>query len=157
LKLLKQQNSAAVHDFWLLKVWNWQSLVNPKNPTMKFNNVLHIDDDPDDLELFAEALKGWSFATYHAVHSPIDALKKLESEKLTPDIIFVDLNMPLMDGMEFLQKIKAHDQLKNIPVIVLSTCSGKNSSEKAKALGAHAYITKPHNFKKLQAILQMIL
>jgi CheY-like chemotaxis protein len=124
---------------------------------MKFNNILHIDDDPDDCEIFAEALKEVSSALHTAIHNPVEALIKLDSEKIVPDVIVLDLNMPYMNGMEFLKELKKRSHLKNIPVIMFSTCSVRDVKRRAKEFGAFDYITKPDNYKALRSILQSVL
>lgn len=90
---------------------------------MKYKNILQIDDDFDDCELFEEALKTVSDATYTSVHNPIDALSKLINKEVTPDIIIMDVNMPFMSGPELIAEIKKRQTIKDIPVILFSTSS----------------------------------
>lgn len=113
-----------------------------------------IDDDEDDLELFITAL--------HEVNKPITcltakngvtALKMLEDENLSPDYIFLDLNMPVMNGKEFLSEIKTRHRLRNIPVIILSTSSDYRDKTETLALGASAFITKPASLSRLIKVL----
>lgn len=94
--------------------------------------ILQIDDDPEDCELFQEALKAVSGADYHAIHDAFKALTVLKSGSLVPDIIFLDLNMPRMDGREFLEAIKGVKALKAIPVILFFDiwCAGDDAPDK---------------------------
>lgn len=122
---------------------------------MKYKNILQIDDDFDDCEFFQQALEGVSKAAYMALHNPIDALQKLTDKEIKPDLIFLDINMPLMSGIELLAEIKKRDTIKNIPVIIFSTAPV--SASMAKLLDAKDYVTKPSNFNDLKNILRNIL
>jgi len=122
---------------------------------MKYKNILQIDDDFDDCEFFQQALEGVSTAAYTALHNPIEALQKLIDKEIKPDLIFLDINMPLMSGIELLAEIKKRDTIKNIPVIIFSTAPV--SSSLAKILDAKDYVTKPSNFNELKNILRDIL
>ena len=75
-----------------------------------------------------------------------EALQNLQNSSQLPDIIFLDLNMPLMNGRQFLQAIKAEEGFQNIPVVVLSTSSDVATMEDMKLLGIHHFITKPDKY-----------
>ncbi len=122
---------------------------------MKYKNILQIDDDFDDCEFFQQALEAVSSAAYMALHNPIEALQKLVDREIKPDLIFLDINMPLMSGIELLAEIKKSETIKNIPVIIFSTAPV--SSNLAKLLDAKDYVTKPSNFNDLKNILRDIL
>ena len=96
---------------------------------MKTGNIFFIvDDDADDLELFIQALLGIDKAC-HCITAlnGREALHKIENEMLLiPDFIFSDLNMPLMNGHEFLTEIKKNEQLRDVPIIIYSTSYQKN-------------------------------
>jgi CheY-like chemotaxis protein len=120
---------------------------------MKYKNVLHIDDDQDDLEIFSTTVE--EFKQKINCVSEIcaaTALKKLVSRELLPEVIFLDLNMPGMDGFQFLSEIKKLPNF-NIPVVVLSTCSQPDSISSAKKLGAYGYLTKPNSMKQFFKLL----
>lgn len=125
---------------------------------MVYSRILVIDDDVDDQEIFVTALERAAPATEcHTFCSGVDALKKLSSGVLVTDIIFLDLNMPVMSGQEFLAEIKRHEALAEIPVIVLSTSAHPPTILQAKALGAADFITKPDKFNDLVDILKRII
>ncbi|MES2575343.1 MAG: response regulator [Bacteroidota bacterium] len=120
---------------------------------MNYKNILHVDDDSDDCELFMEALQEVSDAMYTAIYNPVEALRKLIEKEIEPDVIFLDLNMPFMSGLEFLTAIKKKEIIKEIPVIIFSTSQFSDIIREAKDHGAHDFISKPNNFNDLKEIL----
>lgn len=119
--------------------------------------ILQIDDDADDCELFSEALQEVSDAKYHAVYDAAVALTLLKEGSIVPDLIFLDLNMPRMNGQEFLVQLKADPALKNIPVIIFSTSNVQEMKRLTHGLGASDYISKPNDFHALKEMLRMKL
>lgn len=93
-----------------------------------------------------------SAATVEAGHEPIvaqngqEGLEKLSEEKF--DLIFSDVNMPIMGGLEMVEKIKQNDAYKYIPIIMLTTESNPDLKAKGQALGVKAWMLKPFNKKK---------
>ena len=120
---------------------------------MKYKNILQIDDDYDDCEFFEQALRMVSNARYTSVNNPLDALRKLINREIKPDLIFMDVNMPIMSGPELLSEIKKRDTTKNIPVIMLST-SPLLSKSQEKILGAKDYLVKPNTFNELKSLIR---
>jgi len=120
---------------------------------MIYKNILQIDDDIDDCEFFMEALQAVSQAGYTSMHNPVEALNKLILKELKPDVIFLDLNMPIMSGFEFLIEIKKQEIIKNIPVIIFSTSQMEEIKRKARNYGADEYISKPSDFDEMKKIL----
>lgn len=114
-----------------------------------------IDDDPDEHEIFEIALKGVSMPVQLCTATNAsEILERLTLGKaIIPDYIFLDLNMPLMDGKQFLSEIKKHPVLKKIPVIIYSTSFEEKDIEETKKLGAVAYITKPARIHTLTKAL----
>jgi len=122
---------------------------------MLYQNILLIDDDEDDLEIFQAALQSVTSKIKCMTFDKADeALAKLSSRTVAPDIIFLDLNMPIITGQEFLAEIKKDEYLRDIPIIVFSTSSNSRTAQEAKNLGAHAFITKPDSFEELKNILK---
>lgn len=120
---------------------------------------LLIDDDHDDAELFGEALSGISppveFKYAEDGHKAFDLLQtELVSRK--PDLVFLDLNMPEMNGWQCLAKLKKDSALRHIPVLMFSTSSYEKDKEIAKDLGAIGFFTKPAEFKLLRKKLAII-
>lgn len=120
---------------------------------MKYNNILQIDDDYDDCEFFEQALRMVSTATYTSVNNPLDALRKLINKEIKPDLIFMDVNMPLMSGPELLNEIKKRETTKDIPVVMLST-SPLLSKNQNQVLGAKDYLVKPSTFNELKNLIR---
>src|SRR6476660_4286255 len=101
--------------------WEQSNTENYYIDTMSFQNILHIDDDADDHEIFYNALRKINDAiNYNAVTNARKALAGLVAKELTPDVIFLDLNLPEMSGQQFLMEIKKSESLRHIPVIILS-------------------------------------
>jgi len=123
---------------------------------MKYKNILQIDDDSEDCEFFEETLKTISDATYTCMQNPVEALHKLTNEEIKPDLIFLDINMPLMSGPELLTEIKKRKKLKDIPVFLLSTASFYTEKNE-KLFGAKGYLIKPNTFSDFKKLLTGIL
>ena len=125
---------------------------------MPFQNLLLIDDDEDDQEIFLTAARKLSqTVNCIALFDATEALEKLYEQALAPDVIFLDLNMPVMNGEQFLVEIKKQPQLKHIPVIIFTTSSNYKTKQQMKALGAHDFLTKPERFDDLINLLKPIL
>lgn len=125
---------------------------------MGYKNILLIDDDEDDQEIFVNALQEISTSVlYSANNDAQQALHDLIAKKINPDVIFLDLNMPIMNGQQFLIEIKKIENLKHIPVIIFSTTSHIPTIQISKELGAHDFITKPNNFDSLINILKPLI
>ena len=71
----------------------------------------------------------------------VDALKKLAGGKF--DIILTDINMPVMDGLKLVKRVRSDEVLKDIPIVIITTEGAEEDRQRALALGANAYITKP--------------
>lgn len=116
---------------------------------------LLVDDDPDDQEVFLTALSDVSDSALCLIAPDGDrALGLLHNEETIPDYIFLDLNMPRMNGFEFLAAMKKSKVLKDIPVIVYSTTSQPAQIERVKKLGATEFFTKSYKYKDLCALLR---
>ena len=125
---------------------------------MKSNcTIFLIDDDTDDQEIFALALAEIdnSFTCVTAKNG-FEAIDKLTQTPFRPDYIFLDLNMPRMNGKQCLLEIKKQRKLTDIPVVIYTTSSERRDKDETIAMGAAAFITKPpqlgdliHSLKKI--------
>lgn len=119
--------------------------------------VFYADDDPEDCMLFTEALQQIDSDLKAVIAKDgKEALAILETTQLLPDYIFLDINMPLVNGKQCLIHIKKNPKLKNIPVIMYSTTSDTNEIQQYYKLGAHDFLIKPANFNVLCDCLESI-
>jgi CheY-like chemotaxis protein len=118
-------------------------------------NLLLIDDDPDELAILMDVLQdsGLNFK-YNVAQAP-EALKILQ--RLAPDYILLDYNMPKMNGLECLAEIKQIKQIAHVPVIMYSGAMDDEQVETAMALGAAGHIKKPYDMRMLPSLLNPFL
>src|SRR5687768_17487610 len=116
-------------------------------------NILFIDDDTDDKDIFFEALNAINpEIECDSATNGREALEKLESGSYLPQYIFLDINMPIMDGKSFLVAIRNSHKLKHIPVVIYSTTEDKEEIKALRSLGAE-YLGKPTSFEVLKKSL----
>ena len=116
-----------------------------------------IDDDPDDREIFEMALNSVSNEIIcKSADNGVDALSLLSTGNFTPNCIFIDVNMPKMNGIECLKNIKEIPALKNVKVYMYSTTSEATVVATAKGIGAEDFIVKPTKVSELKQILSAI-
>lgn len=121
--------------------------------------ILLIDDDADDRELFCDALSEIDpqIICYTATGG-YKALEKLDHQEIIiPDIIFIDINMPGMNGWQCISVLKEQESYKHIPMIMYSTTSHTEDIEKAQSMGALCFFTKPSNFKELKKSMELVV
>jgi len=120
--------------------------------------LLLADDDIDDTEMFCEALAVVDENIIcHCAKNGSEALKILNDLNEKPELIFLDLNMPVMSGWDCLKIIKKHQIFQEIPVIMISTSSHQKDIDTASELGAICYFVKPNSFTDLKNILEEII
>lgn len=114
--------------------------------------IFLIDDDPDDREIFEEILgEEHPSIVFQQAENGAAAFEKLRSAGFTkPDLIFLDLNMPIMDGRVFLQQIKKEVELQDIPVIIYSTSSSHIDKQFASDHKASLFLTKQYSVELLR-------
>ncbi|HEY9008845.1 response regulator [Ohtaekwangia sp.] len=120
--------------------------------------ILYAEDDIDDFLFFCEVIETID-PTIQCVNATtgIEALEMLDRIDTLPDFIFIDINMPAMDGKACLKDIKNDPRLKSIPVIIYSTSNSPMDIEQCMQLGAAAYLVKPHSFDDIVASLSKIV
>jgi CheY-like chemotaxis protein len=124
-----------------------------------YKRLFIIDDDSEDQEIFMEAVREVDDSIQcFASTGGEDALEQLEREIIVlPDLIFLDLNMPKLNGKQILQQIKSKNSLKCIPVIMYSTSFAPRDIEEIDRLGAAFHLLKPSRFDDLCRSLRDIL
>ena len=121
---------------------------------MESNNILVIDDSNTNLVLIESLLERNGFVVMSAL-SAKEGLKALKESK--PDLIYLDLVMPEIDGIEFIQIVKKNKAWKNIPIVILSAVTDRDIIRKSKDMGAIDYITKPLNIHRILTLTRDIL
>jgi len=121
--------------------------------------ILLVDDDKDDCNFFQEALKETGLnATVRIINESTAILEQVpDGTGSLPNLIFLDLNMPNIDGIECLRKIRKDENLKDTPVIIFSTACRTNDVEETFAIGANMYVQKPSAFSLLTKTLKKLL
>lgn len=119
--------------------------------------ILLADDDMDDTEMFCEALEEINKnIVCHCADNGSEALRILDELQEKPELIFLDLNMPVMNGWDCLKFLKKDKRYEDIPVIMISTSSHRKDMDIASDLGAVCYFVKPNNFNELKHVLHTI-
>jgi CheY-like chemotaxis protein len=118
-----------------------------------------IDDDMDDVELFREALQEVDPSiTLQYANDGHEAVRDLTEQKhVLPDLVFLDISMPVFGGLQCLASFKKEEKLKHLPVIMYTTSSQEREVMTARELGASGFVTKPNDFKHLKRMLALIL
>ncbi|WP_339889232.1 response regulator [uncultured Flavobacterium sp.] len=117
------------------------------------------DDDEDDRLFFTDAFDELKINTVvNTVKNGRELINFLDHpETVLPNIIFLDLNMPILNGIECLKEIKLNDRFKDIAIAIYSTSSSEADVENTFVLGANIYIKKPSNFNDLKKILSDVV
>jgi two-component system response regulator len=124
--------------------------------------ILLVEDNPGDVGLTRETLKDSKLLNHMTVVGDgVEAMALLRREgkyadTIRPDLILLDLNLPKKDGREVLKEIKTDEQLRRIPVVVLTTSSAEQDILKTYDLHANCYITKPVNLDQFTAVVKAI-
>ena len=124
--------------------------------------ILLVEDNPGDARLAKEALKeARVFNNLNVAKDGEEALEFLHrrgrhEQAPRPDLILLDLNLPRKDGREVLAEIKAHDSIKRIPVVVLTTSEAEEDVVKAYNLNANCYVTKPVDLDQFIKVVKSI-
>jgi two-component system, chemotaxis family, response regulator Rcp1 len=124
--------------------------------------ILLVEDSPGDVRLTIEALHDGKIENHLSIAvNGIDALARLRREppyegEPLPDLILLDLNLPMKDGREVLAEVKTDPRLKSIPVVILTTSREESDLLRAHELDATAYITKPVDFDQLISVVGQV-
>jgi CheY-like chemotaxis protein len=121
--------------------------------------ILSADDDADDQDLIEDALKQTMFPHFFTRVPDGERLLALLNEQSTegkfPDLIFLDLNMPIKSGREAIRQLKSESSVyRGIPVVILTTSSSQEDIHYCMSNGANGYLVKPNTFSELIAIIE---
>lgn len=128
--------------------------------------VLLAEDDHDDAFLMQRALHSLGVTRpLHIVHDGVQAIEYLSGEGAFSDrvtyppanYVILDLKMPRKDGFQVLEFLKEHPELMVIPTLILSSSTDVRDVKRSYCLGANGFLTKPHNFDELRAMLQTVV
>ncbi len=103
--------------------------------------ALVVEDSPTMRQLIVFALRRLQTLKVTEADDGLDALKKLQASKF--DILITDINMPMMDGLKLVGHVRKDPTHKDIPIVIITTEGAAEDRQRALALGANAYITKP--------------
>jgi CheY-like chemotaxis protein len=118
--------------------------------------ILYVEDDEEDREIFKEAL--YSIGPYHTIITARDGRQAMQVlEEFVPDYIFLDINLPEMDGKQVLKTLKQSTGLSVIPVIMFTTSVNPEDRVECTSLGAADFISKPSMFHDLCRTLKRYL
>lgn len=132
---------------------------------MNTKPILLVEDNPDDVELTMRALEKSRISNeIVVVRDGVEGLDYLygrgdfagRDNEVMPQVILLDLNMPRMDGLEFLRQLRADERTKLLPVVVLTTSNEDKDRIESYKLGANSYVRKPVNFQQfVEAVAQL--
>ena len=121
-------------------------------------HILYIDDDLEDREIFRDAITQISPAyVCNVATDGRQGFQILQDFVVMPDFIFVDVNMPVMNGRQFLEKVKSTPTFRSIPVIMYSTTSFAQERVEYFKLGAKDVLVKPNTFREICDLLKSVI
>ena len=118
-------------------------------------NILIVEDSPTMRQLISFALKRIKGVRIVEASDGVDGLKKISAEKF--QMIFTDINMPVMDGLKLISLVREDANHKGIPIVVITTEGAQEDRQRALALGANDYITKPIQPNRILEVARQLL
>ncbi len=122
---------------------------------MARQRILIVEDSPTMRQLLVFALKRIKGVQIVEAQDGMDGLRKVTSDHF--DLAFVDINMPVMDGLKLISLIRGEESLASMPICVITTEGAREDRERAIALGANEYLTKPIQANKVLAVAKSLL
>ena len=118
-------------------------------------NALVVEDSPPMRKMIVFALSRIRELSVTEADDGVDALRRLASTRF--DIIITDINMPILDGLKLVKRLRADENYKDVPIIIITTEGAEEDRQRALALGANAYITKPIQAPQVIAMVRETL
>lgn len=122
---------------------------------MSTYNVLVVEDSPTMRQLIVFALKRIRGLKITEANDGVDGLKKISAEKF--DLILTDINMPIMDGLKLVSLVRNDPTHKDVPIVIITTEGATEDKDRAMAIGANDYITKPIQTIKIIEVTKRLL
>ncbi|MBD3309066.1 response regulator [candidate division KSB3 bacterium] len=122
---------------------------------MQTKNLLIVDDSRMVRKIIAVSLKSEKQIKLYEASSGLEALEKLMETSI--DLIFTDINMPSMDGLEFIKRCREDEMFQHIPIVVITTEEGSEDRQRAMELGATGFVSKPLDKQRLLEITYAML
>jgi two-component system chemotaxis response regulator CheY len=122
---------------------------------MSRHRILIVEDSPTMRQLLVFALKRLKDVDIVEAQDGMDGLRKVTSDHF--DLALVDINMPVMDGLKLISLIRGEESLRGMPIIVITTEGAQEDRERALALGADEYLTKPIQANKVLQVAKDLL
>ena len=117
--------------------------------------VLIVEDSPTMRQLLVFALRRLKDVEIVEAQDGMDGLRKVSSDHF--DIALIDINMPVMDGLKLIRLMRDEESLKQIPIVVVTTEGADEDRDRALALGANEYLTKPIQANRVLAVVKDLL
>ena len=122
---------------------------------MAKHRILIVEDSPTMRQLLAFALKRLKDVEIVEAQDGMDGLRKVTSDHF--DLALIDINMPVMDGLKLVSLIRGEDSIADMPIVVVTTEGASEDRERALALGANEYLTKPIQANKVLSVAKSLL
>jgi two-component system chemotaxis response regulator CheY len=122
---------------------------------MRRYRILIVEDSPTMRQLLAFALKRLKHADVVEAQDGMDGLRKVTSDHF--DLALVDINMPVMDGLKLISLIRGEETLQQMPIVVITTEGAEEDRQRALALGANEYLTKPIQANRVLQVARSLL
>ena len=120
--------------------------------------ILIVDDDKDDQLILSEVISElYPECKYRVSNNGLEALEYIKSDPPPPKLIFLDLNMPILNGYEFLRDFKKTSDWEESKIIIYSTSSHPRDKELTRDLGASEYLTKPGDVDILKTEVKQLV
>lgn len=133
--------------------------IHPSNSGNQILNVALADDDEDDRLFFQEAIEDIAIKTKLSLLNDGKELMDYLNlpNTILPNLVFLDLNMPIKNGMQCLKEIRSNPALNKICIAIYSTSSSEKDIEETFVNGANIYLNKPNSFSKLREAIEKVL
>ncbi|WP_106390250.1 response regulator [Enhygromyxa salina] len=118
-------------------------------------NALVVEDSPPMRKMIVFALSRVRELDVVEADDGVDALRRIAGTKF--DIIITDINMPILDGLKLVKRLRADENYKDVPIVIITTEGAAEDRQRALALGANAYITKPIQAQQVISLVREIL